>query len=550
MLKLKRKIRIAVRLSMFLRSWWNRHVREVENMVLSDEKMDFLTKLIKPQVKEEKPTDMLFDVSEFKANKNQKLSHEARRILTVLPQYRTDSDVHYARIALRAHKEIANCPVRMQTLIAKYGMLETFEAKRCIVKQGHPPEAFYYIFYGTVAVTKDDGPEKKVECLLEKGESFGELSIANNENRQSSVISKTEIQLISIKKEVYEDAFMSGGSKRITDPDHDQFIRSLPFLNGWPTELLNIDSKQFVFTYFLRGTVIVRDSHHSEWVYIIKSGSVDVLKKLHKSKTTIDDKTGRQKQICRPEREKMEAFLCGGYFKYCEERNITVPPPVTADDQPAYNRPTTVKPFYHARRCSQSAPPISFPNRSQNKALKSRNGLNTASPSKTLSKLMNKTKLTKTIWDANLSMIINHYVLTDLEDELDDLASIAPEEFCPPSEKIESPTEGKRTYLDDLNQGKQKKGLADLVLGEQPNMCLISNGAECLMIKKDFYMDHCPQSLLRKLLQIVGPYPEEEDLQKDLAIKLNWDAQKKAILNGAITDIQHRLSRVGPARFQ
>ena len=61
----------------------------------SDEKMDFLTKLIKPQVKEEKPTDMLFDVSEFKANKNQKLSHEARRILTVLPQYRTDSDVHY-----------------------------------------------------------------------------------------------------------------------------------------------------------------------------------------------------------------------------------------------------------------------------------------------------------------------------------------------------------------------------------------------------------------------------------------------------------------------
>ena len=48
------------------------------------------------------------------------------------------------------------------------------------------------------------------------------------------------------------------------------------------------------------------------------------------------------------------------------------------------------------------------------------------------------------------------------------------------------------------------QGLADIVLGDQPSLCLVSNGAECIMLKKDFYMDHCPQSLLRKLLQIVS----------------------------------------------
>ena len=52
-------------------------------------------------------------------------------------------------IALRTHKQIANCPVRMQRLIARYGVLESFNEKRCIVKQGHPAQAFYYIFYGT-----------------------------------------------------------------------------------------------------------------------------------------------------------------------------------------------------------------------------------------------------------------------------------------------------------------------------------------------------------------------------------------------------------------
>ena len=61
----------------------------------SDEKMDFLTKLIKPQDEEEKPKDVLFDASAFKANKNQRLPLEARRILTILPQYRLESEVHY-----------------------------------------------------------------------------------------------------------------------------------------------------------------------------------------------------------------------------------------------------------------------------------------------------------------------------------------------------------------------------------------------------------------------------------------------------------------------
>lgn len=58
--------------------------------------MDFITNLIKPPAKEHKAKeDILFDVSEFKANKHQKIAQEARRILTILPQYRQESEVHY-----------------------------------------------------------------------------------------------------------------------------------------------------------------------------------------------------------------------------------------------------------------------------------------------------------------------------------------------------------------------------------------------------------------------------------------------------------------------
>ena len=47
------------------------------------------------------------------------------------------------------------------------------------------------------------------------------------------------------------------------------------------------------------------------------------------------------------------------------------------------------------------------------------------------------------------------------------------------------------------------QGLADIILGPQPSFCLISNGAECVMINKEFYKEHCPQALLRKLLPMV-----------------------------------------------
>lgn len=87
------------------------------------------------------------------------------------------------------------------------------------------------------------------------------------------------------------------------------------------------------------------------------------------------------------------------------------------------------------------------------------------------------------------------------------------------------------------------QGLADVVLMGQPSMCLVSNGAECIMINKEFFQEHCSQKLQRKLLQIISPYPEDELMQQRLMVKLDWEAQKKAILGQAIYDIRH-LQRV------
>lgn len=41
----------------------------------------------------------------------------------------------------------------------------------------------------------------------------------------------------------------------------------------------------------------------------------------------------------------------------------------------------------------------------------------------------------------------------------------------------------------------------------------------------------------------VSPYPEEEAMQNDLLTKLNWDAQREAILENTVSHIKLSLHR-------
>ena len=43
------------------------------------------------------------------------------------------------------------------------------------------------------------------------------------------------------------------------------------------------------------------------------------------------------------------------------------------------------------------------------------------------------------------------------------------------------------------------QGLADIVLEEQTSFTIVSNGADCVLVNKQFYLEHASEKLLRKL---------------------------------------------------
>ena len=47
------------------------------------------------------------------------------------------------------------------------------------------------------------------------------------------------------------------------------------------------------------------------------------------------------------------------------------------------------------------------------------------------------------------------------------------------------------------------QGLADVLIGDQPSLSVISKGADCLLINKQFYLEHATEKLLRDVRQNV-----------------------------------------------
>ncbi|KAL4226239.1 hypothetical protein ACF0H5_014223 [Mactra antiquata] len=291
-------------LVLLLRAWKIHSNAINESLVANNESLDMITRAT--------DADLLFDITAFKAAKEAKVSQEVRRILTKKPKTRTEDEEVYIQIFLRNYKNIAEYPVKMQRLIAQRSWIESYDVKRVVVREGHVPMCFYFILSGSAIVsTMQEGIAKTV-MFLNRGDSFGDLAILNNARRETTVISREKIELLCMTDEDFVDIFMSGG---LRDPD-DPFLKSINFLDGWPRERLIDNPKKCIFSYFKRGTILVSDSTNNDWIFVVKSGSASVLKKLHAVNTK---KKRKKKKVLDFRDEVLQVMRVDNYLSHAEK---------------------------------------------------------------------------------------------------------------------------------------------------------------------------------------------------------------------------------------
>ncbi len=65
----------------------------------------------------------------------------------------------------------------------------------------------------------------------------------------------------------------------------------------------------------------------------------------------------------------------------------------------------------------------------------------------------------------------------------------------------------------------------------------ISNGAEILMLDKEYFLKHANDEVRTNIRRIIQNYPPREEMQSKLQVKADWKQYKKKTLQDLYTNI-------------
>ncbi|XP_078602733.1 uncharacterized protein LOC144876853 isoform X2 [Branchiostoma floridae x Branchiostoma japonicum] len=457
-----------------------------------------------------------FDPKIYKAKKEVTLSSEAKRVLKSRGDERTPEGLQTALYGLQTIPAFAEYPLHMQEKICKEAWLEEIPAKRVIIRQGHFAENFYFLITGNVIVDimdfdpEEDNAQTRHVAVLRKGTSFGEMAFFRNKRRTATVISQTPVQLLVISANDFYEMFLPAYRMGEEEPEHVKFLRQVEFLENWPLENLIANPDICMFQYFTRGKVIVKNSSQSEWIYIIKSGTCQVLKQLRPVRPCLRGK---------PLVFDGDIILPTLGPKIDTGRGIHVTRPVTDDVTPGMTflsepKRTNWREELMAKR-KEEAPGLKVTPAS---ATSGETGPSTTDqPGDEAEKERPRstgTPVKKTAQGRTVHLKTTHSFMRR-----------KPQPKPPP------------VFVQiDLLHEKDVFGLTTLKFDsgidvKQPSVSLVSKGAECIMISKKFFLEHANEKVKAFLRKNMRPYPSHDSLQSNLQDYTNWAFFKDETVN-------------------
>ncbi|EDV25251.1 uncharacterized protein TRIADDRAFT_57009 [Trichoplax adhaerens] len=471
-------------------------------------------------------TSLAFDPRKYRASTESTLTNDVISILKIKSSKRTDEQIKKVVTALKTIETFAEYPLQMQWALCKHGCYQSYEAMRVIIRQGHYAENYYMILSGSVVVSSVSMNQSTKElqsqtlALLKRGACFGELALVHHSRRNATVTCRDNVSLLTLSREAFMNLFM-GYKETGGEPDHIIFLRTIPSMQHIPLSLLSNNPGVCLFHYFRRGAVVVRDSSRSDWVYIVKSGYCEVLKRM-RVKDSIPPRS-------RPLSELEE------FWKYHSEYDI--------DRKNENNKfipslPPLAKSLYAFQRLASTT--------------KTSPSLNV--DSLLFSKGHRRPKTTPEI------------VLPRIEDGSYRIAAIQSdtEEWVYHDSKLPNLSELQQLHNEDVQEDlrvheqqleevykklyKNKKGLENIIFDDVIGTSLItmaimsfveakflrsnssievSNGAECIMISKEFLQEHLTNHAKEILRFETQPYPSEDALKQNFQAQTAWNDFKR-----------------------
>ncbi|KAF6032368.1 hypothetical protein EB796_009329 [Bugula neritina] len=225
----------------------------------------------------------VFNKHNYKARNQSFLNKEIEYILTTPSHTRTAEELSLVLNSLQSVKSFSEFPTHVQQLLCQVSWFQRVPPRKVIIRQGQKGLNFYFVISGSGVVkvlrrrTDDTIMNKQlVVARVHPGSSFGDIALLHNVERTATVESVTEMCLLVVGREDYKKIFLQRGILQ----EHLNFLKSVNSLKHWPVEKLNESRSDCIFHYFRRGKVIVADSNNSDFLYVVKSGSCEVIKDI------------------------------------------------------------------------------------------------------------------------------------------------------------------------------------------------------------------------------------------------------------------------------
>ena len=168
--------------------------------------------------------------------------------------------------------------------------LVTCKPNDIVIRQGDQGDCLYYILHGLVTIQLsiqiDTGIQDKNQIViveknigeLRDGEIFGELALLYNIPRTASVIALTDTSLIKIDKMPFTKYLKNVFEGQLQDQI--EFLQICPIFNKMPKELLIKLGIRSVIKKFATGQIILKNDTKSESIFVIRRGTVKVIKEI------------------------------------------------------------------------------------------------------------------------------------------------------------------------------------------------------------------------------------------------------------------------------
>ncbi|XP_033736510.1 cyclic nucleotide-binding domain-containing protein 2-like [Pecten maximus] len=434
---------------------------------------------------------VLFDVTPFKALGQKNFVNTVRNCLGIPPEWRSNDDITAMTLMLRKFSKFCSYPKHVQQGLCQQGWYSRFDKASILAREGSRAD-FYYLVLSGVAISRcldyKEDPAAKRSQFVEfhrQGDVIGEKEILTSSERPMTIVCKEPVEVIGLDKEEFLRLFQSTAA-----PQCISFLNTIPELSGFPFQLLQTYHFSCSVHHYRRGAVIVKDSNESEWIYVIKSGSCQVYESV--------TRRARERTAVIGPNKALKSSLEGGLPEIDKSIHLV------------------------SDACSVSSVEMLGPRKSKSKLANS--------------SLARQKTVLPTINTVNINGSQISPESTPRRCTTSRHGSPRADIRSPRTDVRESSAKGHTYYVKvDIITERECFGLQSLLYKQLPSLSLVSNGAECILLSKQFFRDHMDDDLKRRLVYRVPPYPSNSHVRDAVEDKLHWDIYKHQVLHDAMS---------------